>query len=198
MHHPDSRVHRLPLAAAALAATAFLGACGGGADDASLATATPTPTASSSIAPSAMPSPSASPSTTAMTTSSTPSLTVPAEPPPSATPAEFDVAMVRSNEINKVDKGGQANVHVVAGLLDTQALLDVANGCVQHYLTEQQAAFCHVWATEANYAARDPENVGDLLCWTHYVGVPLAGGPPLVTTSESYELEVWSCPDITG
>jgi hypothetical protein len=104
--------------------------------------------------------------------------------------------MVKSVEVNKENKGGQANVHVVAGLTDPGALLDVAQGCVEHYLGEQQAAFCHVWGTEANYAARDPQGVGDLLCWTHYVGVPLTGGDPVVTTSEPYMLEIAGCPDV--
>lgn len=107
----------------------------------------------------------------------------------------FDTTMVRSVEVNKVNKGGQANVFVVAGLTDPDALLDVANSCVEHYLGEQKAAFCHVWGTEANFAARDPQGVGDLLCWTHYVGVPLAGGDPLVTTSKPYMLEIDGCPD---
>ena len=107
----------------------------------------------------------------------------------------FDTRMVRSVEVNKATKGGQANVFVVAGLTDPDALLNVANGCVEHYLGEQKAAFCHVWGTEANFAARDPQGVGELLCWTHYVGVPLAGGDPVVTTSKPYMLEIDGCPD---
>ena len=102
--------------------------------------------------------------------------------------------MVRSVEVNKVNKGGQANVHVVAGITDRDAILDVAHGCVEHFLTEQKAAFCHVWGTDANYAARDPQGVGDMLCWTYYIGVPLVGGEPMVTTSEPYSLEIEGCP----
>src|SRR4051794_40061319 len=87
---------------------------------------------------------------------------------------ELHTTMVKSVEVNKVNNGGQAKVFVVAGLTDPDDLLEVAYGCVKHYLREQKAAFCHVWATEANFAARDPKGVGDLMCWTHYVGVPLA------------------------
>jgi hypothetical protein len=134
-----------------------------------------------------------SPSVSPTESESTPATTATVRTPEPA--VRFDMAMVRSVEVNKVNKGGQANVFVVADLTDPEALLEVARGCVKHYLGEQKAAFCHVWATEANFAARDPHGVGDLMCWTHYVGVPLAGGDPVVTTSKPYMLQIDGCPD---
>jgi hypothetical protein len=176
------RFRRQTSAAVALLTIALLAGCSGDiADQESASEASPTSRSAQNTTATPTESESAATTTAAVTT-----------PEPAL---RFDTRMVRSVEVNKVNKGGQANVFVVAGLTDPDALLDVANGCVEHYLGEQKAAFCHVWGTEANFAARDPQEVGDLLCWTHYVGVPLAGGNPVVTTSKPYMLEIDGCPD---
>jgi hypothetical protein len=168
--------------AVALLTVALLGGCGSDASKGDSAAGASTSSSQSAERTTAFPKPTTvAPTSTAVTTAEQ--------------RAQFDVTMVRSVEVNKVNKGGQANVQVVAGMTDPDALLDVAKGCVKHYLKEQKAAFCHVWGTEANYAARDPQGVGDLLCWTHYVGVPLVGGDPIVTTSKPYMLQVDGCPD---
>lgn len=183
---------RRPAAAAALAltVTAVLGGCSSETSDAvpnaEASATTSSSAASGSVAPEEV-EPETPVDSAAPTTDST-----------DEQPLEFSTVMVRSVEVNKVNKGGQANVHVVAGFTDAGALLDVANGCVGHYLQEQRAAFCHVWGTEANYQARDPQDVGDMLCWTHYVGVPLNGGDPIVTTFEPHMLEIDGCPDIAA
>lgn len=182
------RTHRFRqhlFAAVTLLVLGLAAGCGSEAPEAESAASTST---ASTTSAEASPSTSASPTPT---TSAAPNTSAAPSPPR----VRFDVGMVRWVEVNKLNKGGQANVHVVAGLTNTGALLEVAEGCVEHYLDEEKAAFCHVWGTEANYAARDPRGAGDLLCWTHYVGVPLAGGDPVVTTSASYSYEIEGCPD---
>lgn len=177
-----AHIPRQTIAAVGLLTIALLAGCDGKAADQASGSAT-SPTTQSAQSSSASPARSGSAATTTATART---------PEPAVA---FDTAMVKSVEVNKVNKGGQANVLVVAGLTDPDDLLKVANGCVKHYLREQKAAFCHVWATEANFAARDPQGVGDLMCWTHYVGVPLAGGDPVVTTSKPYMLQTDGCPD---
>jgi hypothetical protein len=102
--------------------------------------------------------------------------------------------MVRQNQVNKKPKGGQANVFVVASSKDVAALEQVGRECVEHLLDEQKAAFCHVWGSDADYDARDPGGAGNLFCWIHYIGVPLNGDNPYVTTTASFEYEIEKCP----
>lgn len=116
----------------------------------------------------------------------------PVEPEPE--PMTFDESMVRSVAVDKEAKGGQANVAVVAESTDVQVLQEVGLGCVDHYLQEQKAAFCHVWGSELDYAARDPQGIGDLMCWVYFIGVPLAGGEPIVTEGGAVGYTVSACP----
>ncbi|MDQ1250845.1 MAG: hypothetical protein QG597_5225 [Actinomycetota bacterium] len=122
--------------------------------------------------------------------------------PPAASTAKrvapatsFDLAMVRWTEVVKKNKGGQANVHIVGGVTDYPTLKRLGLECVEHFLGEQKAAYCHVWGTDADYEARDPQNAGDTLCWTHYIGVPLMGGDPSVMAGELFTLKIERCPN---
>lgn len=152
-------------------------------------------TTSSAERTSEAPTDSTSESTT--TTATAPPTTEPSPTTvePTQTAVAFDVSMVQSVEINKVNKGGQANVQLIVGTASREDALAVAEGCVEHYLQEQKAAFCHVWSTQANFDARDPAGVGDLMCWTYYVGVPLSGGDPVVTETRPYTFNTSGCPD---
>ncbi len=188
MRHPRPApaVRHQAVVGTALMAIAVLGGCGSDAPD--TAAAAPASTTPSQGGPSS----TVPPHEAGAETSAPP---VPTSEPADAQPVQFTTTMVRSVEVNKQHKGGQANVHVVADVTDADALLDVGHGCVEHYLSEQKAAFCHVWGTEANYGARDPQGVGDLMCWTHYIGVPLSGGDAMVSTSEPYTFQNAGCPD---
>ncbi|MFE9958968.1 hypothetical protein [Micromonospora sp. NPDC005299] len=104
------------------------------------------------------------------------------------------MSMVRSNEVNKQNKGGQANVELVAGSNDLKSLERVGRECVKVFLREQKAAFCKVFGTEADYKARDLRKAGDSNCWAWYVGVPLAGGEPMVTEGSEIGYVAEHCP----
>jgi hypothetical protein len=151
------------------------------------ASSTPSRAAQLSPATSATPSPSSSPTPTAAPIPT-------ASPSPTKAELHFTTAMVRANKVNKKYKGGQANVFVVAPSTDVDALERVGRECVEHFLQEQKAAFCHVWGSQANFEARDPRRNDELRCWTHYIGVPLVGGDPYVTTAASYSYKIEGCP----
>ncbi|GAB3177883.1 hypothetical protein GCM10027259_23490 [Micromonospora palomenae] len=78
-----------------------------------------------------------------------------AQPTTAPTELHFSESMVRSNEVNKQNKGGQANVELVAGSDDLKTLERVGRECVKIFLREQKAAFCKVFGTEADYKARE-------------------------------------------
>ncbi|MBQ0989359.1 hypothetical protein [Micromonospora sp. H61] len=129
-----------------------------------------------------------------------PSASIPATPSALATAApappelHFSKSMVRSNEVNKQNKGGQANVELVAGSNDLKTLERVGRECVEVFLQEQQAAFCKVFGTEVDYKARDLRRAGDSNCWAWYVGVPLAGGGTMVTEGSDIGYVAERCP----
>ena len=123
---------------------------------------------------------------------------VPDAPPvvaPVPVPAlEFDLAMVRSNVVNKEGKGGQANVAVVAESTDLELLKQVGLRCVDHFLSEQKAAYCQVWGSEVDYLARDPLGMDEVVCWIYFVGVPLNGGEVQVSESSNITYGLSGCP----
>jgi hypothetical protein len=121
----------------------------------------------------------------------------PTRPAPATTvPAElhFNKLMVHSNEVNKQNKGGQANVELIAGSNDLKTLERIGRECVNAFLREQKAAFCKVFGTLADYQARDLRKTGDSNCWAWYVGVPLAGGEPIVTEGGEIGYVAERCP----
>lgn len=154
-----------------------VGGCGDQAEQGSGASSTPTPPAADVVKPSV----SVGPNRSARA----------ATPPPEL---HFSKSMVRSNEVNKQSKGGQANVELVAGSNDLKALERVGRECVEVFLREQKAAFCKVFGTEADYKARDLRKVGDSNCWAWYVGVPLAGGEPGFTEGSEIGYAAERCP----
>lgn len=154
--------------------------------------------------PSAVPVPSQSepaPSTPPTSSMETPMPTSTSAPQPTAeepVPAPptltFDLSMVRDSSVSKVAKGGQADVEIVVGINDMNTLKAVGIQCVDHFLTEQKAAYCRIWASDTDYGARDPEGIGDNRCWMWFLGIPLIGGELQVyeTSPSGYTLE--GCP----
>ncbi|WP_204292760.1 hypothetical protein, partial [Micromonospora gifhornensis] len=62
------------------------------------------------------------------------------------------------------------------------------------FLRQQTAAFCKVFGTDADYRSRDLRKVGDSNCWAFFVGVPLAGGEPIVTAGDEFGYDAERCP----
>ncbi|MBC8988935.1 hypothetical protein [Micromonospora chalcea] len=154
-----------------------LSACGGQAVDRSASSSGPTSSTAEVVKP----------SVSVPAARSAPAVTASAE-------LHFNRSMVRSNEVNKENKGGQANVELVAESTDLKALERVGRECVEAFLKEQKAAFCKVFGNEADYKARDPRRAGDSNCWAWYVGVPLAGGEAVVTEGGEASYVVERCP----
>ncbi|MFG1833874.1 hypothetical protein [Micromonospora chersina] len=176
MRHHSSR---LLLAALMPPMFALLGlsACGDQAEHASGSSSGPTPPTAEGVKP-----PVSVPATrSAAATTAPPEL-------------HFERSMVRSNEVNKENKGGQANVELVAGSNDLKTLERVGRECVEVFLKEQKAAFCKVFGSEADYKARDLRKAGDSNCWAWYVGVPLAGGEAMATEGGEVGYVAERCP----
>ncbi|PMR62151.1 hypothetical protein C1A38_05300 [Verrucosispora sp. ts21] len=172
------RHRRLLLAAFFLLILVSATACGAQAEQEPAASSEPTPRSSEVLTPSpSAPAAQSPPRTTAL-------------------PAEllFSETMVRSHEVNKHNKGGQANVEMVAGTNDLTTLERLGHECVDAFLRQQTAAFCKVFGTDADYRSRDLRKVGDSNCWAFYVGVPLTGGEPIVTAGDEFGYDAERCP----
>lgn len=178
------------IAAGAAAMLLLIGGC----SEADVATPAPETTSAEATAepvPEAtMPAPTPEPEAPAPT----PEAEATPEPAPAPAALSFDESMVRSYEVNKEHKGGQANAAIVAESTDLEVLKSVGLGCIDHYLQEQKAAFCQVWGSEADYESRDPQGVGDLFCWVYYMGVPLNGGEPTIMDAGPVDYTVSACP----
>ncbi|GAA0403691.1 hypothetical protein GCM10009541_53550 [Micromonospora gifhornensis] len=51
-----------------------------------------------------------------------------------------------------------------------------------------------MFGTDADYRSRDLRKVGDSNCWAFFVGVPLAGGEPIVTAGDEFGYDAERCP----
>lgn len=188
-------MRRLSMSAiTALALALILTACG----EADPEPSETSPSAENSTSPS-LEVPSDEASTAAETTEPAPTPTPTPEPSaePSPEPVEpqpiFEPSMVIATELSKEAKGGQTDAEVVAEGVPFEQLEQVGRECVDHFLGQTKAAFCHVWGSQADYDVSTTILEGYISCWAFHVGVPLNGGDPIVTKGDiSYWVD--GCP----
>lgn len=97
---------------------------------------------------------------------------------------QFSDDMVRAKGKTKRNNGGQANVRFVAGTSNPDELSYLTEQCIDHFLEEEDAAFCYGYKSDEDYDVKDEdwtpasdEDVwgGARPCWATYGGQPLSG-----------------------
>ncbi|RYF48455.1 MAG: hypothetical protein EOO27_35455 [Comamonadaceae bacterium] len=106
------------------------------------------------------------------------------EPTASAPALQFSETMVRAQGITKENKGGQSNIRFVAGTDSVEALGDLTEQCIDHFLEKTKAAYCYAYGSDVDYDHKtfdwtpefdQSEYGGSRPCWIFYGGQPLSG-----------------------